>query len=344
MRILSIGATGFIGKSTLEHLIKLGHEVIAFHHGERKPPAGTATEIHGDYRCLSEHREDLQSQGPDVVLHMTIANERQAADFMNTLRGFARRAVMLSSGDVYRAAGILHGTEPGEPDNAPITEDAPLRTQPHPYPPEALEMLKKLFPWVESDYDKIPAERVVMGDSELRGTVLRLPMVYGPRDPLHRLWPVVKRVADGRTVIPIAESIAQWRGPRGYVENVAAAIARAVVDERAADRIYNIAEPDNLSELEWTRRIADAAGFRGEIRVLSGEHAPAHLKPSGNYRQHWSVDSSRIRKELGYEEPASLAEALRRTIEWEHANPPADSIWKFDYDAEDAAIALSASP
>jgi uncharacterized protein YbjT (DUF2867 family) len=48
MRILSIGATGFIGKSTLEHLIKLGHEIIAFHHGERKPPAGAATEIHGD--------------------------------------------------------------------------------------------------------------------------------------------------------------------------------------------------------------------------------------------------------------------------------------------------------
>jgi nucleoside-diphosphate-sugar epimerase len=342
MRILSIGATGFIGKSTLEHLIQLGHEVIAFHRGERQPPSGTATEIHGDYRHLSVYREDLQSQAPDLVLHMTIANERQAADFMNTFHGFARRAVMLSSGDVYRAAGILHGTEPGEPDNAPITEDAPLRTQPQPYPPETIQTLQKLLPWAEPDYDKIPAERTVMGDSQLPGTVLRLPMVHGPRDPLHRLWPVVKRVADGRTVIPIAESIAQWRGPRGYVENVGVAIARAVVDERAAGRIYNIAEPDNFSELEWTRRIADAAGFEGEIRVLPDEHTPAHLKPPGNYRQHWPVDSSRIRQELGYEEPVSLAEALRRTIEWERANPPAVSIWKFDYDAEDAAIAATA--
>jgi nucleoside-diphosphate-sugar epimerase len=203
-------------------------------------------------------------------------------------------------------------------------------------------MLQKLLPWAEPDYDKIPAERTVMGDSQLPGTVLRLPMVHGPRDPLHRLWPVVKRVADGRTVIPIAESIAQWRGPRGYVENVGVAIARAVVDERAAGRIYNIAEPDNFSELEWTRRIADAAGFEGEIRVLPDEHTPAHLKPPGNYRQHWPVDSSRIRQELGYEEPVSLAEALRRTIEWERANPPAVSIRNFDYDAEDAAIAATA--
>ena len=40
---------------------------------------------------------------------MTIANERQAADFINTVRGIAGRAVMLSSADVYRAAGVLHG-------------------------------------------------------------------------------------------------------------------------------------------------------------------------------------------------------------------------------------------
>jgi hypothetical protein len=92
---------------------------------------------------------------------------------MNVFHGFARRAVMLSSGDVYRAAGILHGTEPGEPDNAPITEDAPLRTQPHAYPPEAIQMLQKLFAWAEPDYDKIPAERIVMGNAELPGTVLR---------------------------------------------------------------------------------------------------------------------------------------------------------------------------
>jgi hypothetical protein len=53
--------------------------VIAFHRGERQPPAGSAKEIHGDYRHLSEYRDDLQSQAPDVIVHMTIANERQAA-------------------------------------------------------------------------------------------------------------------------------------------------------------------------------------------------------------------------------------------------------------------------
>jgi nucleoside-diphosphate-sugar epimerase len=61
-----------------------------------------------------------------------------------------------------------------------------------------------------------------MNDRELSGTVLRLPMVYGPGDPLHRFHPVVKHIVDGRHHIIFPETIAARRSPRGYVENVAA--------------------------------------------------------------------------------------------------------------------------
>jgi nucleoside-diphosphate-sugar epimerase len=57
-----------------------------------------------------------------------------------------------------------------------------------------------------------------------------------------------------------------------------------------------------------------------------------------------ALDSSRICRELEYEEPVPIPEALRHTIEWERANPPAVSMWKFDYAAEDAAVAASAPP
>src|ERR1039457_3175056 len=59
-----------------------------------------------------------------------------------------------------------------------------LRRSLHPYPPEQLKVMRTIFPWVTDDYDKIPAERIVMNDRELPGTVLRLPMVYGPGDPV----------------------------------------------------------------------------------------------------------------------------------------------------------------
>ena len=241
--------------------------------------------------------------------------------------------------DVYRACGILHGTEPGEPDNRPLSENAPLRTQRPPYSRETFESLKKTFTWLEDDYDKIPVERVVMAEPRLPGTVLRLPMVYGPGDPLHRLYPLLKRIDDGRPAILLEESQAGWRGPRGYVENVAQGIALAATNERAGGRIYNVAEPEAFSELEWTRRVAEATDWPGRVRVLPAERMPSHLRLPYNFRQHWVPDTGRIRSELGYRESVPFEEGLRRTIAWERAHPPERYLWaQFDYPAEDAAL------
>ncbi len=210
----------------------------------------------------------------------------------------------------------------------------------HPYSPESLQVLRKIFPWVTDDYDKIPAERIVMNDGELPGTVLRLPMVYGPGDPLHRLYPVVKRIADGRGHIIFPDTLAAWHSPRGYVENVAAAIALAATDDRAERRIYNVCEEPSFSELEWARKIAGQMQWKGKFVVLPVDRTPRHLLKPGNAAQNWNASSARIRRELGYKEPIAINEAIRRTIIWEQANSPDPAFLPhFDYAAEDAAIA-----
>jgi nucleoside-diphosphate-sugar epimerase len=183
-------------------------------------------------------------------------------------------------------------------------------------------------------------EREVLGEPALPATVLRLPMVYGPRDPLNRLLPLVRRMDDGRKAILLSAGMAQWRGPFGYVENVAAAIALAAISDRGSGRVYNVAEPDAFTELEWARKVAEVAGWDGEFVVVPGERAPAHLRPPGNPAQHWVADTTRIRQELGYREPIGYEVAIRRTIEWMRANPPASTTpHVFDYAAEDAALA-----
>ena len=171
----------------------------------------------------------------------------------------------------------------------PLTEESELRRNLHPYPPGTLQHMRKIFPWMTDDYDKIPAERIVMNDGELPGTVLRLPMMYGPGDPLHRFYPVVKRIADGRRHIIFAETLAAWRSPRGYVENVAAAIALAATDERAARRIYNVCEEPSFSELEWAleNRQRDAVAIKVHV-TLPRDRTPPHLMKLGNAAQHWS--------------------------------------------------------
>src|SRR5436190_8561175 len=83
---------------------------------------------------------------------------------------------------------------------------------------------------------------------ELPGTVLRLPAVYGPGDRQHRLFPYVQRMHDGRPAILLEHGRASWRWTRGYVENVARAIALAVVQEHATGLIYNVGEAEALTE------------------------------------------------------------------------------------------------
>jgi nucleoside-diphosphate-sugar epimerase len=339
MRFLLIGGNGFIGRFVATQLIRQHHAVMVFHRGT-KPALAGAEELHGDRNQLTASAPELNRFAPDVVIDLTISSAPQAEELMNIFRGATQRVVMLSSIDVYRAIGISHGTESGPMQELPLTEDSELRRTLHPYSPENTQLLRKIFSWVTDDYDKIPAERVVMNDRELPGTVLRLPMIYGPGDPLHRFYPVVKRIADKRRHIIFPEPVAAWHSPRGYVENVAAAIALAATDERAARRIYNVCEQPSFSELEWAHKIASAMLWEGDFVILPVEHTPQHLLRPGNAAQHWTASSARIRQELGYQEPVATEDAIRRAISWERENPPTLApLAQFDYAAEDAAVA-----
>jgi nucleoside-diphosphate-sugar epimerase len=339
MRILLIGGNGFIGRFIVSALRQRGHALAVFHRGTTEVPAGVV-EIRGDRNQLAAAAKELKRFAPDVVIDLVISSGPQAEELMNFFRGATRRVLMLSSIDVYRAVGVSHGRESGPLQEVPLTEESELRRNLHPYPPENMQLLRRVFKWVTDDYDKIPAEQAVMNDHELPTTVLRLPTVYGPGDPLHRFYPVVKRIADGRRHIIFAETIAAWRSPRGYVENVAAAIALAATDDRASRRIYNVCEEPSFSELEWARKIAGEMGWDGEFVVLPVERTPRHLLQPGNHAQHWTASSARIRRELAHEEPVAIEEAVRRTIRWQRENPPAVTfLAQFDYQAEDAALA-----
>ena len=322
MKILILGGTGLTGPFITRYLIEQGHQVTIFHRGKHQVDLlPTVNRILGERRKLDEFISEFRRLAPDVVLDMLAFTRQDAEMLMRVFKGLAQRIVVPSSCDVYRVYGRLHGTEPGPVDPIPLAEDAPLR--------EKLSIHKE-------EYEKRWVEEVVMGAPELPGTILRYPMIYGPNDG-GRTFDVVKRMLDNRQVIPLDEKVARWRWSRGYAENVAWATVLAVTQERARNRIYNVAEPEGLSYLEWTQRVARARGWTGRIVVLP----PGRLDTGGgNYEHHWVVDSTRIRAELGYMEVVPQEEALRRTVEWQWANPlekydPKD----FDYETEDRILA-----
>ena len=322
MRILVIGGTRFIGPFIVRELVRQGHRVTVFHRGQTnaKLPPGVS-EILGDYGQLADHRAEFRRLAPEVVFHTNAFAANDARGFVQTFAGLARRSVVLSSIDVYRAYGRLHRTEPGPPDPTPLTEDSPLRDQPSLHGP---------------DRDKIEVERLVLSVPDFPATVLRLPAVYGPGDHRHRFREYLVRMLDERPVILMEDGYAVWRWSHGYVENIAAAAALVAADDRAAGRIYNLGEPEVPTQAERVAALGCAVGWRGQIRAMPRTGLPPHLQADVDWHQPWTVDTGRIHSELGFREPVTFEEALQRTLAWHKSlgddhGPPAE------YAAEDEA-------
>jgi nucleoside-diphosphate-sugar epimerase len=253
MRILFIGGTGVTGPSAVRRFRELGHEVTLFHRGQH---------------CQFE----MPNPTPEVVIHTWLMTERDAEGFLLKFRGVVPRAVVISSGDVYRAYGRLKRLEPGPPDPIPLTEDAPLRASRYPY---------------GGDYDKVVVEHMLQSQGDIQVTVLRYPAVWGPSDPNGRMqaWLAPE--------VQMEEGFADWRWTHGLAEDVAEAIVLAATKERATGRVYNVGEVVTPTMGERIAAWQCTAGWNGRVVTVPATH---------DYSHHLVMDTTRIREELGYKE------------------------------------------
>jgi nucleoside-diphosphate-sugar epimerase len=240
-------------------------------------------------------------------------------------KGVAGRAVVLSSSDVYRVMGRINRTEPGPPLPVPLTEDAPLR--------------EKLSVHGE-DYEKRWVEQVVSADPQLPATLLRFGAVYGPGDYRCQDW--IKRMIDGRPAILIGKAEAQFRFTHCYAQDAAWATSLAVTNERSVGRIYNVGELNTTTQRKRLEDFTRLGGYQGRIVEVPDEKRARAGEPD-DFSQHWTLDTARIRNELGFREISNYEEGILATIDWQRRHPnhqlnPSD----FDYAAEDRLLAALA--
>ena len=302
MRVLILGGTRFVGPFVVRELDHAGHDVTIFHSGANEaalPP--TVRHVHGRFEELERHADALRALAPDVVLDM-VPYTRPDVERIHTFAGDVNRAVVVSSMDVYRAFGRAVGTEPGEPEPLPLTEESPLRTV-----------------VVDEKYDKVGVEEEAAAIEDLPVAIVRLPAVHGPGDGQHRLRGYVRSMDAGEREIRLQEGVDEWRWLRGYVEDMGHAVALAVAEPAAAGRVFHVAYERSWSEREWVEEIARVHGWSGDVVAVPPEDLPEDERFQIDVRQSFDVDSSRIREELGYAERVDFDEALRRTIEWERS-------------------------
>ncbi len=337
MRILVLGGTRFIGLHAVRRLVALGHDVHVFHRGNSMDNLpDPLTHIIGDRANIADIIPQFDKLKPDVVINMIGLDEQDGESQFQMFQNKIGRYVVISSADVYRAYDRLRLADPGAPDPTPLTEQSPLRDKLYPYRADCKGPEDRLY-----NYDKILLERALMADADaMPVTSIRLPMVYGPLDYQRRTHPYLKRMMDGRKQIILSKEQAQWHGLRGYVEDMAEAIALCALDTRKGHHIYNAADRVCLTEREWVEAIADANSWNGEILELPETSLPDSLKDPMDWNQDWALDSTLIRQELGYSELVPQKESMVRTVQWQSANMPAEFDTKqFDYNAEDEVLA-----
>jgi nucleoside-diphosphate-sugar epimerase len=287
MRILMIGGTGFIGPHVARELHNRGHYVTLFHRGQHEsvllPEVRHIRSQEAAMPVRSFPQAVLREQF-EIVIHLIPMGEADAQAAINAFQNRTGRFVVLSSGDVYKSYGRFIRIEPGPPEPGLLTEDSPLRETLYPYRAQASSPDELNY-----YYDKLLVEREFLGHPQLPATILRLPKVYGPESN-----------ASLATIYGYRHHPA-WRWTHGYVENVAAAIVLAALHPAAANRVYNIGEAN-------TPTIAE------RLQTLPPSECAQIETEKYDFRNDIAYDTTRIRRELGYVEPVSYEEGLRRTL------------------------------
>lgn len=318
MKIAVLGGTRFIGRAAAEELAAAGHELLIVHRGQLEPADMPRVDhLHCERSELVSHKKELTAFAPEAVIDCLALSRADAEGALQAIPD-ARRRIVISSVDVYRAFGsLLTGRES---DPVPITEESPVRSERYPY--------RGQLPG-RDDYDKLDVEDVYAAAHAL---VLRLPMVFGEHDYQRREEFLLRRVRAGRKRIPFGAGT--WLTCRVYVRDIARAI-RLALDKPDVTGTLNICEDRTYSMGLWARMILEAAGWDAELVRVPDDRLPPDLQETGSLPQHIATSSAKARRLLGWS-TSDPEESLRTTVRWHLAHPPDGA--SEDFAADDQAL------
>jgi nucleoside-diphosphate-sugar epimerase len=254
-RAFIIGGTGQIGRAVAARFLADGWEVTLSSRGQR---TGGNDLVALGAQIVTLDREQPGSlagalqDGADAIID-TVAYDRNHADQLLDVAGDVGAFVVISSASVYcdeEGWTLDEARENGFPNfPEPITEAQPtVAPGPETYSTRKVAMERRLFDG---------ASRPV--------TIIRPCAIHGPYSSHPREWWFVKRMLDGRQVIPLAYR-GQSRFHTAAVANIAALIATAL--ETPESRILNAADPKALTVEEIGTVIARQMDYNGRIVPL----------------------------------------------------------------------------
>jgi len=315
MRALVTGATGFVGSHLADVLRQRGDEVTALVRSPAKARAllaGGAKVIAGDLYDTGALQRAAERQ--DVVYHVAgLVAARDEAEFLRANRDGTRNVVTASEGaGVPRFVLVSSLAAAG-----PAQRGAPLSGHEVPKPVTAYGR------------SKLAAEEVVKA-SALRWSVVRPPLVYGPRD---REILKVFRLARLR-IAPVFGDGAQELSAV-HAEDLARALIAVAVTTAAISQTYIACHPEVFTTRDFgnavgasmgrsvaTVRIPEpigralltltetAATLARQTTILTTDKAHEFFQPA------WTGDPGPLTRDTGWQAAYDLTRGLGHTYQW----------------------------
>jgi nucleoside-diphosphate-sugar epimerase len=312
MRILITGANGFVGRSLCSAFLREGHLV----RGAIRQSVSDVFPYGVEYVQVGEINETTDWSaalaGIDVLVHLaarvhvmhdTAADPLTEFQRVNTA-GTEHLAISAAANGVKRLVYVssikVNGEETqGEGKFSEL--DVPSPQDPY-------------------GISKWKAELVlhrVASETGLEVVIVRPPLVYGPG--VKGNFASMLKVLSWRIPIPLA-SVANHRD-LVYVENLSDALVVCATHPAAVEQTYLISDGEAISTPDLLRQLASAMGYKIYLLPfpLSWLRALAKIfgksDQAGRLLGSLQVDSGKIRSQLDWRPPYTIAQGLHKTVD-----------------------------
>ncbi len=308
MRLLITGGAGFIGSHLCDYLLERGHEVIAMDNLSTGSTDNIAHLAGNERFHFIKHNvtDYIYVAGPlDAVLHL--ASLPSPVDYLN----FPIQTLKVGALGTHKALGLARAK--GARFLLASTSEVYGDPLVHPQPEDYWGNVNPVGPRGVYDESKRFAEALTMAYHRYHGLETRIARIfntYGPR----------MRLDDGR-VVPnfirqaiLGEPLTVYdEGTRTrsfcYVSDLVEGMVRLLW----SDEVYpvNLGNPDEMTILEFARKVLEVTGSRSEIRFVRPNDERTQDDPMVR-----RPDIRKAQRVLGWEPTVPLEEGLRRTVEW----------------------------
>ncbi|MFN7085993.1 MAG: UDP-glucose 4-epimerase family protein [Burkholderiales bacterium] len=310
--ILVTGAAGFVGAALCHALADAGHAVRrALRDPVPAPPHRRMQDVAmGEIGPETDWQAALS--GVDCVIHLAARSHVLRETTADPLAAYRRINVLASErlAQAAAAAGVRRLVFMSSVKvNGELTRHKPFGEADPPAPQDAYGI------------SKMEAETALRGVAAATGlelVIVRPPLVYGPgvKGNFLRLLDLVAR----RVPLPLAA--VRNRRSMIFLGNLVDAIGVAALDGRAAGNTYLVSDGEDVSTPDLIRAVAGALGVPARLfpfpvpllelgATMLGKNAEIE-RLTGSLQ----IDSSRMRRELGWRPRFSFAQGLEQTARW----------------------------